>query len=346
MLNKRFLSWVILALVMILPSLAFSEQFEVKEYKVLEGDTLWGISAKELNDPFLWPKIWKENPDIPNPDRIMPGQIVKIPLYLIQKEEAPQEPVAEQPVVEEKPVVKAEPPKPKPVGKVTPPLVHRNIYTTSGFIGDMASFAGTIDGHFSGRTLFGTNDIVYVRMAGEAKPGDRFYIYQPRETVKHPATGESMGSIIEPVGVLEITKLEQGHVLGTILQSFTEIHIGDFLNPYSEMNAPVVEQPFRRPEIDGYIVASRKIRSSHLPSWNVLSDIVYIDRGSSDGLKPGDLIGCMSPDVFKNRQYNVPNGLLQIISTQERTATALVVKINEATPNRLIAAGNRLIKAE
>jgi len=55
------------------------QDMEYKEYKVLKGDTLWDISSKEIHDPFLWPKIWKENPDIKNPDRISPSQMIKNP---------------------------------------------------------------------------------------------------------------------------------------------------------------------------------------------------------------------------------------------------------------------------
>jgi len=339
MLIKRLIPYFI-AVGLIFPAFAISQTEEIKDYKVKKGDTLWDISSKELQDPFLWPKIWKENPEIANPDRIYPGQSIKIPLYLLQKEmkEGPiQEPAAEKASEPLKEEAKAET---KPL-KITPPLVDWNIYATSGFLGNIASFAGTIDGHFSGRILYGDNDVVYVKLAGDVKPGDRFYIYHSLREVTHPVTGEKMGSIIEPVGVLEITKLEQGQVLGRITHSFTEIYAGYLLNPYFEMKPPVIEQPFRRPDIDGYVVAARKVQA-----WSVISDIVYIDRGSSDGLKPGDLIGTMSPSGLYNRPYNVPNGLLQVISTQEKTATALVVKINEKTPDRLIVPGNMLIKAE
>lgn len=55
-----------------------AETVAYKEHTVVTGDTLWDISSKEIADPFLWPKIWKENPEIKNPDRIYPGQKVKI----------------------------------------------------------------------------------------------------------------------------------------------------------------------------------------------------------------------------------------------------------------------------
>ena len=37
---------------------------KVEEYEVVEGDTLWAISANILGDPFLWPRVWAFNPEI------------------------------------------------------------------------------------------------------------------------------------------------------------------------------------------------------------------------------------------------------------------------------------------
>ena len=75
-----------------------------KDYTVERGDTLWDITKEELQDPFLWPKVWNENPDIDNPDKIYPNQKIKIPLHLLQKEMAPPAP---KPMV--KPSVKPKP---------------------------------------------------------------------------------------------------------------------------------------------------------------------------------------------------------------------------------------------
>ena len=48
-------------------------------HAVRKGDTLWDLSEDYLHDPLLWPKIWKVNPEIANPHRIKPGQVVRIP---------------------------------------------------------------------------------------------------------------------------------------------------------------------------------------------------------------------------------------------------------------------------
>lgn len=71
---------------LLLPLIAFAQVKELKDYKIIKGDTLWDITKEELNNPFLWPKVWEENSWIANPDLIYPDQMIKIPLFLIQGE--------------------------------------------------------------------------------------------------------------------------------------------------------------------------------------------------------------------------------------------------------------------
>jgi hypothetical protein len=88
--KTRMIRYALMAF-LLLPLITFAQTQEIKKYKIVKGDTLWDISKRDLNDPFMWPSIWKENKWIANPHWIYPGQIIKIPLYLIQKEKSEEE---------------------------------------------------------------------------------------------------------------------------------------------------------------------------------------------------------------------------------------------------------------
>jgi hypothetical protein len=48
-------------------------------YVVQKGDTLWDITGRSLDDPFLWPRVWSDNRRIENPHLLTPGQLLAIP---------------------------------------------------------------------------------------------------------------------------------------------------------------------------------------------------------------------------------------------------------------------------
>lgn len=310
---------------------AYSQVYEFKEYTVSLGDTLWSISIKELIDPFLWPMIWKENPEIKHPDLIYPGQKIRIPAYLLQRQIIPQtkkEPESlKKPEPEKTAELSAEAKEEeKRVAaelisepKQKEEIIEIGMQVSTGYVADILDSRGEIVGAPSERFLLGKSDYAYVTTVNETKNGDKFYIIRSLGEIKHPATGDFMGYLIEITGVAEVVGEESGHKKVRIITSFTEVLIGDILNDYYEMKEVRLPINPRTPDVAGFVVAARQRRII-----NADHDIVYIDKGRNDQIEIGDLLGTISIG-----KYSIPGGIVQVIGLRNATSTAIVRKCDK-----------------
>lgn len=303
---------VVYLLLLSLPSVLSAQVQEYKDYTVERGDTLWDITKEELQDPFLWPKVWNENPDIDNPDNIYPNQKIKIPLHLLQREMAPPAPKpmvkpSMKPQPEEKPVVITKPAKKEY-------LIDKNLLTISGYIADKLHAVGTIYDKPGEITNLTKGDQAYITTDTPVKKGDTFYIIYPVEKVKHPVTGSNMGVRIAILGTAEVIDESDPKIL--ITSSYVEIPVGSLIDNYYEIEPPLAVDNPRNPEINGYIVTTLRRIYAH---GNM--DIVFIDKGKNDGLEVGDLLA-----TTLQSEHKIFNGVVQVISTRPSTSAAIIRK--------------------
>ncbi|RME69305.1 MAG: LysM peptidoglycan-binding domain-containing protein, partial [Nitrospirae bacterium] len=183
---------VLTAILVLFSGKGFSEEQGYIEYVIKKGDTLWDISGVNLTDPFLWPKIWKENPFITNPDLIYPGQKIKIPKEVLQRqielpleEEATKEResvVAKKSPVEAAPEKKAISIQPKEV-----PVIDAYAIASAGFIKKEIPEVAKILSNPEGRTLLAEYDTAYIKvLKGGPSVGRMFYSIRPLGEIEHP----------------------------------------------------------------------------------------------------------------------------------------------------------------
>ncbi len=283
-----------------------------EDYTIKKGDTLWDISDSALDDSFLWPKLWKVNPQIKNPDNIYPGDKIRIPSreelmrMFADVEEVP----VEEPVIIEKPELPKE------------YIVDKNRYIASGWISDKYPGIGEIISAPTSRTVFGTNDLVYLKTDGSAAVGDKFFVIRDVKEVKHPKTGKSLGHQLKITGILEVIGMDgrdNDIPKAQITTALEDSVVGDGLIPYSALALPVVPDIVRTPIVRGYIVETY---TNSLMARK--GDIIYLDKGQNDGLKVGDIFSALS-DTPVERSI----GRIQIITLHPKTSVATIIKSDE-----------------
>ena len=172
--------------------------------------------------------------------------------------------------------------------------------------------------------ILGSRDVLYLRLknSGDVAPGDLFTIYRRAHKVFHPITGQYLGHLVNRLAVVQVSQIDKDLTTVQIMRAYAAVSPGDpvmkFVLPTDEGAA--VDQPSAG-DVEGRVVDFQ----SNMGMMNVVAqrNIVYLDRGREDGIRSGDRM-----DVVRSGG-NLPQrvvGELKILSTEDRTATALITK--------------------
>ena len=300
-------------------------------YSVKEGDTLWGISSKFLDDPWYWPELWQVNPQIQNPHLIYPGDRIKL-VYIDGK---PALTLERGPMVFKKgDTVKLSPQiRSEPLSSVIPAiplehiqsfLVNNRVLTEEEIEASPYILAGD-EQHI----VMGLDDYMYAR-GDWTETHPAYGVYRKGTAYIDPETKEVLGIAALDLGMARFERVDEDIARFKITSSKEDIRPGDRLIPTEERKVDSVFHP-KSPdmEVKGEIL--------HVFSGvrNVSQyDVVVINRGDREGIKIGDVLAVMGKgeivrDKITKEMVKLPDerrGIMMIFRTFEKVSYGLVLR--------------------
>lgn len=288
-------------------------------YTVQKGDTLWDLSDKFSDSPWLWPDLWQENPQIPNPHLIYPGERIRLlhdkGVEIESFEHAAAEAVESEPLLLE----------PKPVA---PSFKYPTIDQVGFILKTPVTPQGVIFKVKGDHTRISQDDIVYIKPTGDTtlSPGGRHTVYRTFDPIIDKATKEHIGIQHYLTGIVEIMEVEPQFAIARVVRSFRPIAINDGIIPHQSRSPQIIFTDTVK-GLKGKILLAEEhqvlIGQDH---------VVFIDKGDKDGIKPGQQY-----DVYYQESQSgdtagqkgmvlkpVVFGNLLVLLAQETTATGLI----------------------
>ncbi len=264
-------------------------------YTVVKGDTLWGISAKFLKEPWRWPEIWNMNrSQIRDPHWIYPGDVIKLtfdadgnPRLSLGNNGGTGGIVKLSPQIRVEKIAQAIPSIP---AKVIGPFLTVPLVIEEGALQDAPRIIATEDE----RVIVGAGNRAYAAGIREDQ-GIKWQVFRPGRVLKDPVTQEVLGYEAVYLGDARVSRFgKTAQVDGApipegtsieIIKSTQEIGRGDRLTPTVE--APVPSYSPRSPDkqMKGSIVS---ILGGVAESAQY--SIVVVGLGKRDGLEVGHVL--------------------------------------------------------
>ena len=318
------LTAVLTAMLLTLATFAFAAELRgdhPSTYVVQKGDTLWDISARFLSKPWLWPEIWQANPQVKNPHRIYPGDVLSL-VYVngqarITSSDGPQ--IRTGDAIET-----------IPLSQIEPWLKELTV------VQDPKSFPYVV-GLEEDRLLTSSGQVAYVRNLVGARPGQRVQLARPvmlyamgkvedgrrrgggspldfradrlhghwyyEDDAPFEAHGEKLGYEMMKHSLGEVTQV-QGEIAVVLLRDEgREVHVGDRVLPVEDMPYCNCFTPHAAASIpvDAQVLAvTDGLRFSGPRS------VVALNVGSAQGVDNGTVFsiwhdGAIRKDIVRNR---------------------------------------------
>ncbi|ARU54145.1 MAG: LysM peptidoglycan-binding domain-containing protein [Pseudomonadales bacterium] len=296
-------------------------------YTVVKGDTLWDISSRFLDSPWLWPEIWHANPQVDNPHLIYPGDVLgliyvegKPKLTMISRGEASR-------------TVKL-----TPKARITPldtaipaiPLDAISSFLTGTRIvepADLNTAPYVLIGK-DGHLVTGAGDTVYAR--GDLSEGQSVGIFREGKRYVDPDTSEFLGLEAREIGMARVEAVNGEVVTLKVQRTREEILQGDRILPTDDRIITSTYHP-SSPKAD---ITGRMISVLNGVRNIGQYDVVVIDKGSRDGVEEGNVFavyrkGGLVRDPITTERIELPSeraGVFMVFRIFEKVSYGLVLR--------------------
>jgi hypothetical protein len=242
-------------------------------HTVRPGDTLWDLCARYYNNPYNWPRVWSYNPQVENPHWIYPGDQLRM-----RQGASPRDAVAGL----------TEDGSGGQMGRGAPVPRNTVFLRTQGFLGDVKRDTwGELVGAREDQMLLseGNNAYLSLREGVEPRVGQQLTIFH---TVRQPAPVKGArkppGEVVAVKGTVRIDQWDPKRRIarGFITESVDVIERGAKVGPVARRLDVVPVRPNQAE------LSVRVLNSLYPHVYLAQNQLVFLDRGSEDGLAPGN----------------------------------------------------------
>jgi hypothetical protein len=329
-----------------------------ERYVVKKGDTLWDIAGVYLRDPWYWPEIWQVNPDIVNPHLIYPGDV----LFLTYVDGKPRVTVGEPGAVRLSPQMRSQ-----PLSGAVRAIPYELLMTFVGRpqllsaqeVKEAPYVVGMRDQHIVGSTA---NEI-YAQGLGKPEAGSNYTVVHVGEELRDPDDGDKLGYLAYYAGTGRVIQTTGAVVPGSdsifrmkredelthlrVLDTGREILQGDKLFPAKvDVGDDFVISAPSNNGLLGQIIAV--VDGVHVAGkYQVLA----INRGARDGLKPGNALAVFYRGEEIRDRYSRGEDWMKYTATydkvrlpDERSATILLFTVYDRMSYGLVVESSQVIR--
>ena len=334
----RQLSLALFLVTSVVASVVSAEVIDLKpghpvDYVVKEGDTLWGISQKFLDDAWLWPEIWQINEQIGNPHLIYPGDVIGLvymgdQVKITIKEravEVPKElgPIKLMPSARISAITSAIPP--IPMSAISSFMTNSRIVKSKVLKNSPYVVAGD-----DNRLLAGGGGRVYARGFMVDEPQNSYGVFRKGQVFVDPDTSEVLGMEAREVAAAKVSSWDGDVATLKLASSREEVMVGDRLLSTDERLVIANFMPSApKEDISGRMIAVLG-GVTQIGQYNV----VVLNQGKRDGLEEGNVLaiykeGKIIIDRVTRSKVKLPAeraGLLMVFRSFEKVSYGLILR--------------------